>query len=53
LTVPATIIRSDCLGEGLKTSDPYLEISKRAMPVPIISIAQQAIPKVMGQREFA
>ena len=46
------IIRSDCRGEGRKTSAPKRAISKRDAPIDIISIAQQAKPKVMGQIEF-
>ena len=51
--VPATIITSLCLGDGLNTSAPNLERSNRAAPVHIISIAQQAIPNVSGHSEFA
>jgi hypothetical protein len=51
--VPATIITSLCRAEGLKTSAPKRERSNRAAPVDIISIAQQAIPKVKGHNELA
>src|SRR5262245_15034007 len=46
--VPATIIRSDCLGLGRNTPAPNLSISKREAPVAIISMAQHASPNVMG-----
>lgn len=46
--VPATIIQSDCLGLGLKMI-PNLSKSYLAAPVCIISTAQQARPKVIGQ----
>src|SRR5579864_6210921 len=49
VTVPATIIRSDCRGEGRKTSAPKRAISKREVVDAIISIAQHARPKVSGQ----
>src|SRR5436189_2786097 len=48
--VPLTIIKSDCRGLGLKTPAPNRSMSKRDAPVAIISIAQQARPKVIGQR---
>src|SRR3989338_36683 len=51
--VPATIITSHCLGDARNTPAPNLSISKRGAPVLIISIAQQARPKVRGQREEA
>src|SRR6185312_8065166 len=51
-TRPAMIIRSDCRGEGRKTSAPKRAISKRDAPIDIISMAQQARPKVIGQMEF-
>src|SRR5262249_59388197 len=51
-TRPAIIIRSDCRGDGRKTSAPKRAISKREAPIDIISIAQQAKPKVIGQIEF-
>src|SRR5438128_392301 len=46
--VPATIIRSDCRGLGRNTPAPKRSISNRDAPVAIISIAQQASPKVIG-----
>ena len=49
VTVPATIIRSLWRGLGRKTSEPKRAISKRAVEAAIISMAQQANPKVMGQ----
>jgi hypothetical protein len=45
-------MRSACLGEGLKTSDPKREISHVAELVTIISRAHQAKPKVTGQIEY-
>src|SRR5919201_2235362 len=48
-TRPATIIRSACLGEARKTSEPKRAMSKREALVAIISMAQQARPKVTGQ----
>lgn len=48
--VPATIMQSDCLGLGLKMT-PNRSRSYRAAPVCIISTAQQASPKVMGQMD--
>src|SRR5512143_187901 len=51
-TRPAMMIRSDCRGDGRKTSAPKRAISKRDAPIDIISIAQQARPNVMGQMEF-
>src|SRR5215831_15992989 len=48
VTVPATMIRSDCLGLGRKIPAPNRSISKREAPVAIISIAQQASPNVIG-----
>src|SRR5262249_6232778 len=50
VTVPATIIRSGWRGLGRKMPAPNRSISKRDAPVAIISIAQQARPKVIGQR---
>ena len=47
--VPATIIKSDCRGLGRKTPAPKRSMSKRDAPVAIISMAQQASPKVIGQ----
>lgn len=51
--VPATIITSDCRGEGRNTSAPNRDISNLDPPVLIISMAQQASPKVIGQSELA
>src|ERR1041384_1757364 len=51
-TRPAIIIRSDWRGDGRNTSAPKRAISKREAPIDIISIAQQARPKVIGQMEF-
>src|SRR6201993_4423700 len=51
-TRPAMMIRSLCRGDGRKTSAPKRAISKRAAPIDIISIAQQAKPNVMGQIEL-
>src|SRR6185295_19153879 len=50
VTVPATIIRSDWRGLGRKIPAPKRSMSKREAPVAIISIAQQARPKVIGHR---
>src|ERR1043165_9184426 len=50
LTVPETIIRSDCRGLGRKTSAPKRAISNREVEEAIISMAQQARPNVSGQR---
>src|SRR3954469_25531476 len=49
VTVPATIIRSDCRGLGRKTSAPKRAMSKREVLEAIISMAQQASPNVRGQ----
>src|SRR5215217_4691744 len=51
VTVPETIITSAWRGEGRNTSAPKREMSKRAVPTAIISIAQQARPKVIGQSD--
>src|ERR1700687_5331261 len=51
-TRPAMIIRSDWRGDGRNTSAPNRAISNRDAPIDIISIAQQARPKVIGQIEF-
>src|SRR5712692_4333884 len=48
LTVPATIIRSACRGVARKAPAPNRSMSKREAPVAIISMAQQARPKVIG-----
>src|SRR5438309_245812 len=52
VTVPATIIRSACRGVARNAPQPNRSRSKRDEPTAIISIAQQARPKVMGQMEF-
>jgi len=49
VTVPATIMRSDCRGLGRNTSAPNRAMSNREVEEAIISIAQQAKPKVSGQ----
>jgi hypothetical protein len=49
VTVPATIIKSACRGDGLKTSAPNRAISNREVVEAIISIAQHASPNVSGQ----
>src|SRR6185436_15763953 len=46
---PATIIRSDWRGEPRNTSAPKRAMSYRDALIAIISIAQQARPKVTGQ----
>src|ERR1039457_5931755 len=51
VTVPATIMRSDCRGLGRKTSAPKRAISKRDVLAAIISMAQQAKPNVRGQMQ--
>src|SRR5436305_6925621 len=51
-TRPAMIIRSLCRGDPRKTSAPNRAISKRDALIDIISMAQQASPKVIGQMEF-
>src|SRR4030095_12168086 len=48
VTVPETIMRSECRGEAHGTM-PKRSTSKREANVAIISIAQQARPKVTGQ----
>jgi hypothetical protein len=50
VNVPATIIKSECLGEALKII-PNLSISYRLTAACIISTAQQANPKVSGHKE--
>src|SRR5271165_2144277 len=52
VTVPETMSRSACLGEGRKTSEPKRAMSKRAIDAAIISIAQQASPNCSGQTEL-
>src|SRR5438552_15418709 len=49
VTVPATIMRSDCRGLGRNTSAPNRAISNREEHDAIISIGQQPRPKVNGQ----
>src|SRR5579871_4568966 len=51
-TRPAMMIRSDWRGEPRKTSAPKRAISNREALIDIISIAQHAKPKDMGQIEF-
>jgi hypothetical protein len=51
VTVPATIIKSDCRGEDRKTPAPNRSMSYRDETVAIISIAQQASPNVMGHSD--
>src|SRR5690349_12742883 len=51
-TRPAMIIRSDCRGDPRNTSAPKRAISYREALIDIISIAQQASPKLIGQIEF-
>src|SRR6266850_3962126 len=53
VTVPAIMIRYLCRGLGRNTPAPKRSISKRPAPVAIISIAQQANPKVMGHNADA
>src|SRR3989442_2140042 len=48
VTVPETIIRSECRGEAQGTM-PKRSTSKREAKVAIISIAQHARPNVTGQ----
>jgi hypothetical protein len=50
VTVPATKIKSDCLGVALKIT-PNLSKSYLLTVACIISNAQQASPKVNGQKE--
>src|SRR5260370_35004306 len=49
---PATIIRSAWRGDGRKTSEPNRATSKREADMDIISMAQQARPKLSGQMEL-
>src|SRR5208337_52742 len=51
VTVPDTIMRSDWRGLGRNTSAPKRAMSKREVVEAIISMAQQARPKVSGQSE--
>src|SRR2546428_13379418 len=46
---PATIIKADCRGLPRNTSAPKRAMSYREQLIAIISIAQQARPKVTGQ----
>src|SRR5512137_1616950 len=48
---PATIIRSDCLGDPRNTSAPKRAMSYRDALIDIISMAQQASPNVTGQMD--
>ena len=50
VTVPATTIKSACRGLGRNAPAPNRSKSNRPAPADIISIAQQAMPKVIGQR---
>jgi len=50
-TRPETIMTSACRGEARKTSEPNRARSLRPLVAFIISIAQQARPKVAGQSE--
>src|SRR3990170_3545718 len=50
-TLPAIIIRSAWRGEGRNTSIPKRAMSKREAPMDIISMAQQARPKLIGHSE--
>src|SRR5882672_10612028 len=50
-TRPETIITSACLGDARKTSEPNRARSFRPLVAFIISIAQQARPKVAGHRD--
>ena len=45
-------MRSDWRGDGRNTSAPKRATSKRDAPIDIISMAQQARPKVIGQTEL-
>src|SRR5271157_718281 len=51
VTVPDTIIRSLCRGEGRMISIPKRARSKRLAAVQIISMAQQARPNIIGQTD--
>src|SRR3954451_15640820 len=51
VTVPATIIRSDCRGDARNTSAPKRAMSKRDADAAIISIAQHARPNPIGQMD--
>ena len=52
VTVPDTISRSACRGEGRNTSEPKRAMSNRAMEATIISIAQHARPNWSGHTEL-
>ena len=52
VNVPATIIKSDCLGDALKII-PNLSMSYLLTAACIISTAQQANPKVKGHKDPA
>lgn len=52
VSVPATIIKSACLGEALKII-PKRSMSYRLTAACIISTAQQAKPKVSGHKDPA
>ena len=52
VTVPETMSKSACRGEGRNTSDPKRAMSNLAIEAAIISIAQQARPKLSGQTEW-
>src|SRR3990172_7412109 len=51
VTVPATISRSAWRGDARNTSAPNREMSNREADAAIISMAQQASPKPIGQSE--
>src|SRR4030042_12549 len=51
-TVPALMMRSAWRGEARKASMPKRAMSQRLAAVQIISMAQQASPKVAGQSEL-
>lgn len=46
------IIKSDCRGDPRITSAPKREMSKREPIIDIISMAQHAKPKLIGQMAF-
>src|SRR5215211_7510699 len=50
VTVPATIMRSDCRGEARNTPAPNRSRSYRDDTLAIISMAQQARPNVIGHK---
>ena len=51
VTVPATIIRSDCRGDARNTSAPKRAMSNREADAAIISMAQHARPNPIGQMD--